>query len=225
MVRLVLFDIDGTLIQTGGAGEKAFARVCATEFGISNGTQHLHFAGRTDPSIVRDFFLRHRIEPSMENFRRFFDRYVFHLDDMLRQLTGRVLPGVATLINELRQMHQRPAIGLLTGNIRLGAQIKLSHYQLWDAFQTGGFGDDHEDRNQIAIIARQRGSEFLRQKLTGEEIVVIGDTPRDIECARAIEARCLAVATGSYRIEHLREHRPTWAVDTLSQVSAEEICS
>ena len=219
MVRLVLFDIDGTLIQTGGAGEKAFARVCEKEFNVLNGTAQLRFAGRTDPSIVREFFLRHQIEPSHENFRRFFDCYVFWLDHMLGQLAGRVLPGVQEMIGALRALTRPPAIGLLTGNIRLGAQIKLGHYKLWDQFQTGGFGDDHEDRNRIAVIARDRGIDLLKEKLSGDQIVVIGDTPRDIECGKAIQAKTLAVATGSYRLEQLEEHDPTWAVRDLSGIS------
>jgi len=224
MVQLVLFDIDGTLIQSGGAGEKAFARVCATEFDVPNGTQNLHFAGRTDTSIVRDFFQQHRIEPSAENFRRFFDRYVFCLDFMLGQLAGRVLPGAREMIRDLRLLPKAPALGLLTGNIRLGAQIKLGHYRLWDEFATGGFGDDSEDRNQIAVIARERGSALLKQKLRRDEIVVIGDTPRDIECAKAIEAKSLAVASGGYQRDQLIEHHPTWAVETLERFSVEELC-
>ena len=224
MVRLVLFDIDGTLIQSGGAGEKSFARVCATEFDVPNGTQNLHFAGRTDPSIVRDFFQNHQIDPSPENFQRFFDRYVFQLDHLLGQLAGRVLPGVPEMIRRLRALPRPPALGLLTGNIRLGARIKLSHYGLWEEFVTGGFGDDHEDRNQIAAVAQERGRQLLKQKLPGEQIVVIGDTPRDIECAKAIQARSLAVATGGYSRAQLIEPQPTWAVATLAGVDAEEIC-
>src|SRR5882762_4618866 len=116
MVRLVLFDIDGTLIQTGGAGEKAFARVCASEFNQRNGAARLHFAGRTDPSIVREFFQTHEIEPSADNFRRFFDRYVFYLDHLLGQLSGGVLPGVHEIMRELNSLPRPPMIGLLTGN-------------------------------------------------------------------------------------------------------------
>jgi phosphoglycolate phosphatase-like HAD superfamily hydrolase len=224
MVRLVLFDIDGTLIHTGGAGEQAFARVCASEFHIPNGAECLHFAGRTDPAIAREFFQRHHIEPSQENFRRFFDRYVFWLDHLLGQLAGRVLPGVRELLRDLRALAQRPVLGLLTGNIRLGAQIKLSHYRLWEHFQTGGFGDDHEDRNQIAAIARARGNRLLGNKLRGEEILVIGDTPHDIACARAIDAKVLAVATGRFGLQQLKEHGPTWAVKDLQQMTATEIC-
>jgi phosphoglycolate phosphatase-like HAD superfamily hydrolase len=225
MVRLVLFDIDGTLIHSGGAGEKAFCQVCATEFNVPAGTAGLHFAGRTDPSIVREFFQQHQIEPAPENFRRFFDRYVFFLDHMLGQLAGRVLPGVNEMIRETQALSAPPLTGLLTGNIRLGAQIKLSHYQLWSHFRVGAFGDDHEERNQLAHIARERGSEMLRQKLRGEEILVIGDTPRDIECARAIDAKVLAVATGAYSSEQLRKHSPTWIVERLDQISLKELCS
>jgi phosphoglycolate phosphatase len=224
VIRLVLFDIDGTLIRTGGAGEKAFARVFETEFSVANGTARLHFAGRTDPSIVRDFFQHHRIEAIPENFSRFFDNYVFWLDHMLGQVPGRVLPGVHKMIYDWQSLPQPPMIGLLTGNIRLGAQIKLSHYKLWHLFQMGAFGDDHEDRNQIAVIARERGVRLLREKLRGEEILVIGDTPRDIACARAIDAKVLVAATGSFGVEELKSYQPDWAVTTLEQVSVEEIC-
>src|SRR6266850_4219560 len=130
MVRLVLFDIDGTLIHSGGAGEKAFGEVCKTEFKAPEGTAGLRFAGRTDTSIVREFFLLHQIEPSPENFRRFFDCYVFWLDQKLNQIQGRVLPGVFEMIDRLRARPKPPLLGLLTGNIRLGAEIKLRHYKL-----------------------------------------------------------------------------------------------
>lgn len=225
MVRVVLFDIDGTLIHSGGAGEKAFGRVCETEFGVPNGAARLHFAGRTDPSIVRDFFQQHRIAPSPGNFQRFFDRYVFHLDHLLGELNGSVLPGVHEMIRGLGALPAPPLIGLLTGNIRLGAQIKLSHYRLWGAFRMGGFGDDHEDRNQIAVVARDRASRVLRGSLEGEEILVIGDTPRDIECAKAIGARSLAVATGKYSTHDLQKESPTCTVESLDQVCVKEICA
>ena len=224
MVRLVLFDIDGTLIHSGGAGEQAFARVCATEFNVPKGTESLRFAGRTDPSIVRDFFCGHGIEPSEKNFRRFFENYVIWLAQMLGQTSGRVLPGVEGMIGRLRKMAVPPAIGLLTGNIRPGAQIKLSHYKLWDHFQTGAFGDDHEDRNEIAAIARDRGSQLLQRKLRGEEILVIGDTPLDIACGKAIQAKILAVATGNYSLDQLREHTPHWVCSDLQQICVEEVC-
>ena len=223
MVRLVLFDIDGTLIRTGGAGMKAFAKVFATEFNVPNGTERISFSGRTDPSIVREFFTRHQIDPVEENFHRFFDSYVFWLDQVLGQNPGKVLPGVKNLLDQLGALPEPPAIGLLTGNVRLGAQIKLTHYGLWDHFETGAFGDDHEDRNQIAAIALSRGQKLLQRDLHGAETLVIGDTPFDIACAKAIGARALAVATGSYQLGQLQEYAPTWAVADLEQVCVGEI--
>ena len=229
MVRLILFDIDGTLIQSGGAGEKAFARVCKMEFGIPNGTVGLSFAGRTDTSIVREFFTRHTIEPIPANFDRFFDHYVFQLDHLLRELHGTVLPGVHHWLEEIaswnRKPGPKPTLGLLTGNILLGARIKLGHFRLWDWFTMGAFGDDHEDRNQLAAIARNRGTALRQEKLTGEQILVIGDTPKDIECAAAIGARCVAVATGHYSVPELRSHQPRWAVKSLRDLSAREACA
>jgi phosphoglycolate phosphatase-like HAD superfamily hydrolase len=224
MLQVVLFDIDGTLIQSGGAGEKAFANVCESEFGIPDGTVHLNFAGRTDPSIVRDFFTHYRIEPTAENFERFFAAYVLRLEQRLIELAGRVLPGVPSWLRDLQAFDVPPVVGLLTGNIRPGARLKLQRYGLWDHFRTGAYGDDHEDRNQVAVIARDRARKLLSVDLAGDQILVIGDTPRDIACAKAIGARSLAVATGVYSVAELREHAPTYAVDTLEQLSPEEIC-
>lgn len=223
MIRLVLFDIDGTLIASGGAGEKAFAKVCATEFNAPNGTQGIQFAGRTDPAIIREFFTRYRIETSQQNFSRFLDSYVFWLDHLLGQLYGKVLPGVEHWIRDLSRLKQPPLIGLLTGNIRLGAQIKLSHFQLWDHFRTGGFGDDSEDRNVIARIARDRACDMLKRKLKGEEILVIGDTPLDVACGKAIEARVLAVGTGKFTAGELAKHSPDWAANDLLELRVQHL--
>lgn len=222
MIRLVLFDIDGTLIKTGGAGEKAFAQVCEREFNVPDATKNLHFAGRTDPAIVRDFFKQFGIAQTPEHFARFFSAYVICLEKILATLDGTVLLGARELIAAFQAMPHRPVIGLLTGNIKQGAQLKLSHYRLWDLFATGAYGDDHEDRNQIAVIARDRGAAIVGTPLRGEEILVIGDTPRDIECGRAIGAKILAVATGIFSIEQLRSHQAHWTASTLADIDTRE---
>ena len=223
MVRLVLFDIDGTLVRTGGAGMKAFARTFATEFRMADHFERLKFAGRTDYSLVREFFGFNQIAPTPENFRRFFDRYAFWLDYILRDSKTELCPGVWEFIHELQALPQAPMLGLLTGNVRLGAEIKLRHFNLWEVFQTGGFANDHEDRDQIAAVALQRGCRILGQDLRGDEVLVIGDTPLDIRCARAIGAKALAVATGGATLEELKMRQPDWAIPDLRAITAREV--
>lgn len=224
MVRLVLFDIDGTLVHTGGAGIKAFSKVFATEFGAHYGVERIKFAGRTDVSLVREFFGLHDIPATSENFERFFDRYVYWLDHILAHSQSAECPGVRALITELEALPEPPLLGLLTGNIRLGAEIKLRHFGLWEHFKTGGFADDDEDRNKIAAAAKMRGSRVLGRELRGEEIVVVGDTPLDIRCGRAIGAKVLAVATGGARFHELEAHQPDWVVNDLRELMAATIC-
>jgi len=223
MLRLVLFDVDGTLIRTGGAGMKAFGRVFDTEFGATDGFERLHFAGRTDYSIIREFLGVHNIPANRQNFERFFERYAFWLDHILEDGQARACPGVLEFLAALEALPHPPVMGLLTGNIRLGAEIKLRKAGLWDRFQTGAFGDDHEDRNEIAAIARQRGCQLVNAPLRDHEVLVVGDTPLDIRCGRAIGARVLAVATGGATLAELQSHQPDWAVASLADISPNQL--
>jgi len=224
MIKLVLFDIDGTLVHTGGAGIKAFARTFATAFNAPNGVERIKFAGRTDVSLVREFMGLHDIPATQENFALFFETYVFWLDHILKGSETRACTGVFDFIRDLRTLSRPPRIGLLTGNIRLGAEIKLRHFDLWDVFEIGAFADDHEDRNQIALVAHERGRRLLNGSLDGGEIVVVGDTPHDIRCGRAIGAKVLAVATGGATLEELKRQEPDWAVEDLRTVAAGDVC-
>jgi len=224
MVKLVLFDIDGTLVHTGGVGRQAFAHTLAAEFDATEGVDKVSFAGRTDMSLVRELFGIYHIPATRENFKRFFESYVFWLDHLMTRNAGTACPGVKELIRDLQSLPNPPALGLLTGNIYLGAQIKLRHHGLWDTFKTGGFADDHEDRNHIAVAAVERARQALGAPLKSKEIVVVGDTPFDIECGRFIDARVLAVATGGAKFEDLQRHSPDWLVQDLSRISAREIC-
>jgi phosphoglycolate phosphatase-like HAD superfamily hydrolase len=223
MIRLVLFDIDGTLLHSGGAGVKAFGKAFGSEFGIHDGTERLKFAGRTDVSLVREFFSHHQIEESPANFSRFFTAYLSWLKQIIGECKGGPCQGVLEFHRSLELLPQPPLLGLLTGNIREGARIKLGHYNLWEKFSFGAFADDSEERDQIAVVARERGSERIGRPLHGEEILVIGDTPLDIRCARAIDAKALAVATGSFSVDELLRHKPDWAVPDLSKISVEEL--
>jgi phosphoglycolate phosphatase len=225
VVRLVLFDIDGTLIRTGGAGVKAFATTAERLFQTPDGTKDLNFHGRTDTAIVREFLRKHGIPDRHWNVRHFLDAYVFLLDRRMSEHPGDLCPGVREFVSRLRILSEPPVIGLLTGNVRLGAELKLRPHGLWGEFVLGAFGDDHEDRNQLARIAKDRGSRWLGESLSGDEILVIGDTLLDVRCAQAIEARCLAVATGGIGLGELKGSGATWSVEDLTAISAEEVCA
>lgn len=224
MARLVLFDIDGTLVNTGGVGKNAFSHTFATAFQARNGADRMSFAGRTDVSLVREMFGIHGIPATTENFQIFFDHYVFCLDHLIQHAGGNACPGVREFIRDLSMLPNPPMLGLLTGNIRLGAEIKLRRYGLWEMFETGGFADDHEDRNHIAVAALERGRRVLGHELRPRDIVVIGDTPFDIRCAEFIGAKILAVATGGSKYNELKPLAPNWLVHDLTQISAREIC-
>jgi phosphoglycolate phosphatase len=225
MVKLVLFDIDGTLVHTGHAGTQAFAKTFATEFNAHNGLEKMKFAGRTDVSLVREFFKHNDIPATPENFSRFFERYIFWLDQILARSKTEICPGVWEMLRDLRALPNPPIIGLLTGNIRLGAEIKLRHFGLWEQFEFGGFADDHEERDLIAAAAHDRSHRVLGTRLRGEEMVVVGDTPFDVRCGKAIGAKVLTVATGGAKLDELKKCQPDWAVADLTQISAKEICS
>ena len=224
MIRLVLFDIDGTLVHTGHAGTKAFAQTFAHRFGLKHGSEKMKFAGRTDVSLVREFFKIHGVPESRDNFDQFFANYVFWLEHILGHSVGCECAGVRNFIAELLALPQPPVLGLLTGNIQLGAQIKLRHFGLWDFFVMGGFADDHEERNHIAVAALARGRRVLDPHLQPQEVVVIGDTPFDVGCGKFIGAKTLAVATGGSTFEELQPHGADWTVRDLAQILAHEIC-
>jgi phosphoglycolate phosphatase-like HAD superfamily hydrolase len=184
----------------------------------------MKFAGRTDVSLVREFFKIHGLDESPAHFRQFFARYVFWLDHIVEQSTGGECPGVREFIADLRALPQPPMLGLLTGNLRLGAEIKLRRFGLWDLFALGGFADDHEDRNHIAVAALERGRRVLGRNLQPQEIVVIGDTPFDVRCGKFIGAKTLAVATGGSTLEELTPCAADWTVPDLTHIRAREIC-
>lgn len=214
-MRVILFDIDGTLITTGGAGRDALHTALATEFAISDPYQ-VDLSGRTDRGICRELFEAHNIEHTPENWTRFRDAYLVGLQHHLESRPGRVLPGVRELVSGLKKVPQ-VALGLLTGNVRDGARRKLSHYGLHEHFVFGGFGDLHHDRDDVAREALAAAQQHCGAGLCPDNVWVIGDTPLDIRCARAIGAKVIAVATGSFTAEQLHPYQADLVVEDLGE--------
>lgn len=213
-MQIVLFDIDGTLIASGGAGKAALEAALASEFGIDQLIEKLSLSGRTDRAIVRDIFHMHGIDDSADNWQRMTTGYLRHLPIHLAQRTGCILPGIAALLG---QLSRRPstALGLLTGNTRQGARVKLGHFGLADYFPFGGFGDEHLDRDSVARDALAEARR-LHGDVSAERVWVVGDTPLDVQCARHIGAKVVAVATGWHTLEELTEYGPDMLVADLS---------
>jgi phosphoglycolate phosphatase len=215
--RLLLWDIDGTLINTGAAGQHALVRATIQRFGGDGDLHGVEIAGRTDTSIVHQILEKYGEPVIDKRVRSFLDLYLDLLGQELPRRDGRVLPGVRELVESLsRQEHTR--LGLLTGNLRHGAQLKLEYYKLWHFFRFGAFSDDHHDRNSLGPFALTRALEETGIKFFPEQVDVIGDTGHDIACGKAFGARTIAVATGSWSCDRLAEHQPDFLFDDLANV-------
>ena len=217
--RLLLFDIDGTLINSGGAGLAALRDVLRDQFGIADDLEGIEIAGRTDSGIVHQILRKIGIVPNESNTTRFLEQYVGLLARELPRCEGRILPGIEELLRRLREQTET-VLALLTGNVERGAKLKLEHYGLWHFFEFGAFADDHHDRNELGAFARQRAREKHGIEFQSAAIDVIGDTPHDIACGRAIGARTIAVATGSFSHEQLALCRPDIVLEDFSRVDA-----
>ena len=220
---LVLFDIDGTLLWTDGAGRRAIHRALIEVFGVTGPTDHW-FDGKTDPQIVRELMrvAGHGDEHIDARMEPLFDRYVKCLHEELRDPahSAQPLPGVHALLDALAERDD-VILGLLTGNLAGGARAKLQAVGIDpERFLVGAYGSDHELRPQLPAIAQRRAREALGVDIAGESIVVIGDTPADIQCGRGVGARAIGVATGRYTVEALAEHGATAAFADLTDTDA-----
>jgi phosphoglycolate phosphatase-like HAD superfamily hydrolase len=222
-MRVVLFDIDGTILWTDGAGRRAVHRALEDVFGAPVPDGH-EFDGKTDPQIVRELMqlagVTHgdvdgRIESALE-------RYVELLHTELGALESHdhVLPGIRALLDAL-EARDDVLLGLLTGNVHPGAVAKLTAVGI-DAtrFRIGAFGSDHADRPELPAIARQRAEALLGRQIAGKDVVVIGDTPADMGCGRGIGARAIGVATGRYSVDDLRACGAAAVFEDLSNTEA-----
>ena len=202
--KLLLWDIDGTILHTGKAGETALGRAMEKLYGINRGLQGLEIAGRTDKWIVEQLLGRDGKPNGLEEVGQFLDVYVELLADELPQRNGGLHPGVLGILEEA---HQRPELvqALLTGNIEKGARLKLTRYGVNHFFDFGAFADDSSIRNELGPHAKRRAEEQHGEEFPPERIFVIGDTPHDVACARAIGAKAIAVATGSFTKRQLKD--------------------
>lgn len=188
-------------------------------FGIDEDLEGITLAGATDALIARLLLEKHDLPVTPENVTALLDAYLSALPGRLPRHEGRLLPGIVALLDRLKS-REDCVVALLTGNLVRGAELKLAHYGVWDYFEFGAFADDHHDRNELGGFARCRAQEKHGREFAPTDVVVIGDTPRDIECGRVIGARTVATATGTYSRDELRAHSPDLLFDDLSETAA-----
>ena len=221
---LVLFDIDGTLLLTAGAGRRAITAALADRLGAGDAWRHIRFDGKTDPQIVREL-LEAAGDPAADDpgvIADVCERYVAHLEEELARTPGdtRLLPGVPSLLDRL-EARGDVVLGLLTGNVVRGAGLKLRAGGLDPArFLVGAYGSDSSHRPDLPAIAAERAAPLFGRTPAGATVVIVGDTPADVTCGRAIGARAVAVATGSYAVTALTDAGAHAAFDDLSDTDA-----
>jgi phosphoglycolate phosphatase-like HAD superfamily hydrolase len=217
MKRLVLFDIDGTLLSTDGAAGRAFEAAMIDVYGTAGPISYVSFAGKTDPQIAYELLSRaglddDRIEARLSHL---WDGYLRRFDAELATSPVRVYPGVPELL-DLVEGRTEATMGLLTGNIEEGARRKLEAAGIgFDRFAVSAFGSDHEDRNELPALARARAEAITGYRFEGKEMVVVGDTPADITCGEVGGARTVAVSTGVYSHDELAACNPDFLFETL----------
>jgi phosphoglycolate phosphatase-like HAD superfamily hydrolase len=214
-MKLLLFDIDGTLLTTDGAGRTAMRQVAKELFSLEEDLTGITIDGNTDGGIVRQVLAKHALPVTKENINRYLEGYLICLKKNLSKTPGTILPGVSDLLNAVDTVHC--AKGLLTGNLECGAQLKLRAHRLADRFEFGAFSDDSFNRNDLGPLAKARAEAKYNFPFDPSEMFVIGNTPHDIACGKAFGARTVAVATGGYRAKDLAVHEPDFLFEDFSQ--------
>lgn len=223
MRRLILFDIDGTLLHADGAARRAFGNALHEVFGRDIPADGHSFAGKTDPQIARELLIAAGIDERRitEGLPALWRSYVERLPREISKVAVRVLPGVNALLCALEQEAQRAERGLLTGNLRDGARIKMEAAGLpFERFGVGAFGSDYADRRELPALAVRRAEQSLGYQFRGKDVVVIGDTPADIACGEHLGVRTIAVATGGYSEADLAARGPDHLFANLEDTEA-----
>ncbi len=221
-MRLILFDIDGTLIQAHGAGHRSLVRAMRDVFGTAGAHDHYDWRGKTDPQIVCELLRQAGVpdDVTAAGLAECFDRYRGYLENTLAN--GHrvdVFPGVVEVLRELSARHDA-LVGLLTGNVEAGAVAKLRPTGLLPFFRIGAYGSDDAERRRLPAIARNRASATMGRAFAFADITVVGDTPLDVDCARACGARAVAVATGQHTVDELAACEPRAVLANLANVEA-----
>jgi phosphoglycolate phosphatase len=199
--KLVLFDVDGTLVNAQGAGARAFRRAMIEVYGETGPIDEYDFHGRTDPQIARELLSLAGLQDEAIE-RRLSDLWTVYLRELTVELDRsdsevRVLDGVAALLDALHATGEH-LVALLTGNIEPGARLKLAAAGLWHRFDFGAYGSDHERRDHLPAVAVRRARERAGVDFRGRDIVIVGDTPFDVSCGRSLGVWAVAVATGKH---------------------------
>ena len=213
-MRLILFDIDGTLIDSGGAGIRSLDHALKELFDIDNGFQGISMAGKTDSQIIKEGLLKHGLTLD-GTISAVMNAYLKHLRKEILNDRKHVKPGIYEVLEKLQPIED-VALGLLTGNLEKGARIKLEPFRLNEYFLSGAFGCDNEDRNTLLPIAVKRFEEILRDSIEINKCIIVGDTPRDVECAHIFGAQCIGVATGPYSYQDLKNAGADLVIQDLS---------
>lgn len=222
-MKVVLFDIDGTLLRTDGAGRRAMEHALFTVFG-AYGDPTYRYDGKTDRQITREQMRWAGVTDEIID-RGMDDVFAIYAERLEQELSSGVeqavlMAGIPPLLARLTA-HDEVTLGLLTGNIEAGARQKIRAVNLaWEQFLVNAFGSDHEQRPMLPAVARQRAEAFLGRAVPGERMVIIGDTPADIQCGRSLNVRAIGVATGRYRVEELAAHDPAAVFETLAETNA-----
>ena len=218
-MKFILFDIDGTIMDSGGAGTRAMDTAFLKLFSVRDAFHTISMAGKTDMQILREGFDLHAIDRSNGVIPEFYRIYVRYLKENMKSSGGHVKPGIREALREL-QAQKEFILGLLTGNIEEGARIKLDFFGLNDYFNIGAFGNDDEDRDRLLPVAVDKLSKMNSLHVNFRDCIVIGDTPRDISCSKPYGAFSVAVATGPYSAATLSEAGADIVLNDLSNTEA-----
>lgn len=223
MKRLVLFDIDGTLLTAGGAGGRAVRDAMVEVYGQTGRIAGYSMGGRTDPQIVRELMTAagYPLEEIDARMDALWTAYLRNLRVAVTQSPVTPLPGVPALLDRVEASGDPMVLGLLTGNVKEGARIKVDAAGLgFGRFRVGAYGSDHWRRPELPAVAARRAREKTGIGFAGKEIVIIGDTPFDISCGAHLGVRTIATATGGFSRDDLAAHHPDYLFDDLSDLDA-----